>query len=84
MAPLAMATVRICPAHSYGAEDSLMDLLEMRQVVARRDGRFVQQDQGRMSNLPLRSLKTGGGAQLELVVQDAGDRITVRPRTGGE
>jgi hypothetical protein len=73
-----MATVRIWPARSYVAEDPLMDLPEVRQVVAGRDGRFVQQDQGRMSDLPLRGLKPGGGAQPELVVQDAGDRITVR------
>ena len=31
-----------------------------------------------MSDLPLCGLKPGGGAQPELVVQDAGDRITVR------
>lgn len=31
-----------------------------------------------MSDLPLRGLKPGGGTQPKLVVQDAGDRITVR------
>jgi hypothetical protein len=58
----------------YVAEDPLMDLPQVRQVVARRDGRFVQQDQGCMSDLPLHGLKLGGGAQPELVVQNAGDQ----------
>src|SRR5208282_2381371 len=62
----------------YVAEDPLMDRPQVRQVVAGQDGRFVQQDQGRMSDLPLRGLKPGGGAEPELVVQDPGDRVTVR------
>jgi hypothetical protein len=40
------------------------------QVIARGYRRLVQQDQGRVGDLPLRRLKRGGGAKPELVVQD--------------
>jgi len=40
-------------------ENPVMDLPQVRQVVAGSDGRLVQQDQGRMSDLPLRVLKVG-------------------------
>ena len=55
-----------------------MDLLRVRQVVAGGYRRLVQQDQGRVSDLPLRRLKCGGGAEPELVIQDSGDRVTLR------
>jgi hypothetical protein len=67
MTPVAMATVPdLAGPLVDAADDPLMDLPEVGQVVAGRDGRFVQQDQGRMSDLPLRGLQLGGGAQPEL------------------
>jgi hypothetical protein len=55
-----------------------MDLPQVRQVVAGGNGQGVQQDQRRVGDLPLRRLEAGGEAQPELVVQDPGNRITVR------
>jgi hypothetical protein len=55
-----------------------MDLPQVGQVVTGGYGRLIQQDQSRMGDLPLRRFKPCGGTEAELVVQDPGDRITVR------
>ena len=79
LAPLAMATRPDLPGPLINiTENPLMDLLQVRQVIAGGYKRVVQQDQGRVGDLPLGRLKYGGGAEPELVVQDSGDRVTVR------
>jgi hypothetical protein len=60
------------------AEYPPVDLLQVGQVITGRDGRFIQQYQRRVSDLPFRRFKCGGRSELEPVVQDPGDRITVR------
>jgi len=60
------------------AENPPVDLPQVGQVITGRGGRFIQQYQRRMSDLPFRRFKRGGRSELEPVVQDPGDRITVR------
>ena len=62
----------------YVAEDPLVDRSQVGQVVAGRNGHLLEEDQRRVGDLPLCSLKFSGGAQPELVVQDSGNWVTVR------
>jgi hypothetical protein len=60
------------------AEDPAVDLAQVSQIIGRANRHLPEQDQGRVSDLPLRRLQFCGRPQPEPVAQDSRQRVGVR------